>query len=224
MNLGFLNGDVQPQNMFLIVVSRGFLLIVACIFATASGLKGQTSALGTNLFQVSSGVAFEIGNIGTSSYTFSWNDGTSFTQTDPSLVLLVGQTYTFTRTSSAHPLLITTDAMDVDTSGGDGFFTRTSLSNSASEIDPFTVDFATLGISPDDSANFLADPSPTTDSITWTPTLDQVGDYFYTCQVTGHLGMTGGITVAVPEPSQFSLFSGALISVAILLRRRQQRS
>ena len=44
-------------------------------------------------------------------------------------------------------------------------------------------------------ADFTADPAPTSDQIVWVPTEADLGDYFYTCRVTGHAGMTGAIRV-----------------------------
>jgi len=91
-------------------------------------------------------------------------------------------------------------------SGTDGAYSRTTS-------DSALITAATLT----PIANFTADPSPTTDLISWTP--DALGDFWYTCSVTGHTGMTGLISV-VPEPSSFALIASASAFALACLRRR----
>lgn len=91
--------------------------------------------------------------------------------------------------------------------GTDGAYNRTTYSST-------DINSATLN----PIATFTADPAPTSDLISWTPTT--AGDYFYTCSVGFHGGMTGKIVaVAIPEPSSLSLL---LLSLgALSLRRRR---
>ncbi|MBK1834970.1 PEP-CTERM sorting domain-containing protein [Roseibacillus ishigakijimensis] len=189
-------------------------------FWATSAAPGATTLVSANRYAVNEGVAFTLANSGASDFLFSWTDssGTTSGTADPYLILTVGQTYTFQRTSSAHPFLILTTNLAVDVSGGDGFFSRTAASDESSEIDPHILRVATLGSAANDPDNFRADPGPTTDLITWTPTMAEVGDYFYTCQVPGHSGMTGGLTV-VPEPSSIGLLASCLTFLTFRRRR-----
>lgn len=137
-----------------------------------------------SVFEVQGSVDFTISNNGAADYLFSWTDATgTYTDiADPTLVLQAGQTYTFTRTTSAHPLRLTTNGLA--TSGTDGSYSRTTTSG---------ADIDAVSLTP--LADFTADPAPTTDVITWTPTAVDAGTYFYTCLVTSHTGMTGQIRV-----------------------------
>lgn len=138
----------------------------------------------TSVFEVRGDADFTIRNAGATSYLFSWTDasGTYTDVEDPTLILEVGGSYTFQRASGAHPFRITTDALPV--TGTDGAFRRTTS-------DPAVIDGASLT----PIADFTADPAPTSDLIAWSPTASEVGDYFYTCTVTSHTGMTGAIQV-----------------------------
>jgi len=86
-------------------------------------------------------------------------------------------------------------------SGTDGSFSRT------------TSDFTTIS-----NATFLtANPAPAA-AVSWTPTV--AGDYFYTCSVGSHGGMTGKIVaVAIPEPSALSLLLLSLGALSLYHRR-----
>lgn len=158
------------------------------------------------MFRVDSDTDFEIGNSGSSDYLFNWS--TFVNEVDPTLELVAGNTYTFRRTSGSHPFVITDDSLPV--SGTDGSFFRTTTSGAV-------IDAATLT----PLADFTADPAPTSDLITWSPTESDVGDYFYTCRVVGHTGMTGAIRIvsAVPEPSSAAMLIG--VAGCCLLRRRK---
>ncbi|MGB0344290.1 MAG: PEP-CTERM sorting domain-containing protein [Coraliomargarita sp.] len=176
-------------------------------------LHAITTSLSSSVYSVTEGVAFNIGNTGASHFTFSWTDsnGSFGSFSDPTLVLTAGQTYTFQRTSGSHPFIITDDTLPV--SGTDGSYSRTT-----SEIS--VMNNSLLG-GPADTETFKADPGPTTDLISWTPTTADIGDdFYYTCYVTGHPGMTGRISV-VPEPGAVSLWvSGAALVFAFFRRRR----
>ena len=103
-------------------------------------------------------------------------------------MLVSGQTYNFIRTTGSHPLVICNDTLPAD--GDDGMISRLTA-------DGAVIDAATLTPIED----FRADPGPTTDMITWTLTDADIGTYFYTCRITGHVAMTGKIeVVAADEP------------------------
>ncbi len=172
-----------------------------------SGLaSAATTMISANVYQVDAGVTFNISNSGASDYLFSWADGgTNFTNiADATFILTAGETYNFLRTTSAHPFVITDDTLPV--SGSDGSFSRTTT-------DGAVIDNSTLA----PIADFTADPAPTTDQIVWAT---GAGNYFYTCRVTGHTGMTGSIQV-IPEPSS-TLLSCVGIFSALLLRRSRR--
>lgn len=157
-------------------------------------VSAETNQLGPDIYQVTEGVAFQLENLGASNYLFSWTDTNgSFTQiADPSLVLRVGETYTFQRVTSAHPFVITNDTLPVD--GTDGSYFRTTTSGAV-------IDAATLT----PIADFTADPAPTSDLITWSP--GSTGNFFYTCRVTSHTGMTGAIRIeTAPVSDDVSTF------------------
>jgi hypothetical protein len=186
------------------VIASGFLMLATITHAASTFLIPSK-------YSVTEGVDFTLGNNGTSDFLFNWTDpsGTpppSFSGiADPTLVLTLGQTYTFQRISGSHPFAIMNNSAATFISGTDGSFFRTSTNSS-------DINNATLT----PFADFTADPGPTSDLITWTPS--QVGDFWYTCTVTGHTGMTGKLTV-VPEPLASGLIAGGF-AIAALLRRR----
>ena len=203
-----------------VITVRSFLMklhyIVLPLLFLHSSLWAVTSLQSASVYSVTEGVAFNIGNSGASDFTFSWTDsngsfGTSTSISDPTLLLTAGQTYTFQRTSGAHPFIITDDTLPV--SGSDGNYSRTTF-------DLSVMNNALLG-GPSDTSTFKADPGPTSDLISWTPTSALIGDdFYYTCYVTGHPGMTGRISV-VPEPATVSLWiSGAALLFALYRRGR----
>ncbi len=144
----------------------------------------DTTQTGPSVYEIDAGVAFSIANSGASHFLYSWSDasGTFTDIEDPTLVLSVGETYTFARTTGSHPLGITDDTLPV--TGTDGSFERTTT-------DIAVIDAAMLQPMDD----FIADPAPTTDMISWTPGAGDAGDYFYTCRVTFHTGMAGAIRI-----------------------------
>ena len=197
-----------------VLYSMKVLFHSALLLLLAHGsLHAITTSLSSSVYSVTEGVAFNIGNSGTSHFTFSWTDsnGSFGSFSDPTLVLTAGQTYTFQRTSSAHPLIITDDTLPV--SGTDGSYSR-------STFDISVMNNSLLG-GPTDTETFKADPGPTTDLISWTPTTADIGkDFYYTCYVTGHQSMTGRISV-VPEPGAVSLWVSGVALVYALFRRRR---
>lgn len=157
------------------------LLIAVCLAAPA--LAGTTQ-LSTHVYKVDEGVTFSISNDGASSFLLSWSDsgGTFENIPDPSIIVSTNETYVFKRTTGSHPFLITDSSLP--TSGTDGSYARTTT-------DAAVINAAVLT----PIADFTADPAPTADEIVWTPSGNQTGNYFYTCAVTFHTGMTGGIRV-----------------------------
>jgi plastocyanin len=144
----------------------------------------DTTQTGPSVYAVDDGVSFDIGNSGSNHFLFGWSDASgSFTEVqDPTLILTAGRTYVFRRTTGTHPFVITDDTLPV--SGSDGSYARTTF-------DGAVIAAAIL----DPAADFTADPAPTDDQIVWTPTLADLGDYFYTCTIAPHPGMTGRIQV-----------------------------
>lgn len=176
-------------------MKRWILTLALVLFASIA--SAETILVSPSVYDVDEGVAFSIGNSGFSSFLFSWSDGGGTFQDvpDPTLILTAGQTYTFTRTSSSHPFVITDSSLPV--TGTPGNYNRDTF-------DGAIID--TSGLQP--LSEFTADPAPTSDFITWTPGTVDEGNYYYTCRVTSHVGMTGAIEVqiaAVPvETGSFS--------------------
>jgi plastocyanin len=158
--------------------------------AIAVPVFADTTLLEPNVYLVDEGVAFMLNNSGASSFLFNWTDdsGAFVDIADPTLHLVVGQTYTFARLTGSHPFIITNDTLEV--TGTHGSHARTST-------DGAVLDAATLT----PIADFTADPAPTSDFIEWTPGAGDVGTYYYTCRVTFHTGMTGRIDVAPAPPA-----------------------
>lgn len=184
--------------------------ILTTTMALAAIAVGSASAATTGsapVFTIDEGVDFGLGNIGASDFTFTWSDpggGPTFTdEVDPTLILTAGETYTFVRNTGSHPFIIMDATAASFITGTDGNYSRTTT-------DGGLLDAATLA----PIADFTADPAPSGDVITWTPT---VGEYWYTCRVTGHLGMTGRIEV-VPAPG-----AGAALAIAGLFMTRRRR-
>ncbi|MGP1271862.1 MAG: GC-type dockerin domain-anchored protein [Phycisphaerales bacterium] len=165
--------------------------VAAMLVAAGTGeCLAQTTQINPNRYRVESGVAFELLNSGANHYLFAWTDssGTFSGVIDPTLEIVVGQTYTFQRFSGSHPFAICNDTLPV--AGDDGSFQRTTFSSTV-------ILDATLP----PAADFTADPGPTTDFISWTPTEAEIGEYFYTCTIASHPAMTGKIVViAADEP------------------------
>ena len=180
-------------------------ITTALALTLTAGAAAQTTQIGPSRFSVETGVAFELGNQGASNYLFTWTDssGTFAALIDPTLELVAGETYTFQRVSGSHPFAICDDTLPV--TGSDGAYGRTTA-------DITVINGATL----QPIADFTADPAPTTDLITWTPTAADVGVYYYTCTVTGHVGMTGRIEVieATVEPCPADTNNDGLLTPA----------
>jgi plastocyanin len=160
------------------------ILVLSLLLVFAGSAAADTTMIGPNTYRVSSGVEFTLGNNGSSDYLFNWSDssGSYSNVADPTLILVTGQTYTFRRLTTAHPFVITDSTLPV--SGSAGSYSRTTTSSSV-------INSATL----DPIADFTADPGPTTDAIVWTLEASDEGNYYYTCSVTFHAGMTGAIEV-----------------------------
>jgi hypothetical protein len=155
----------------------------------ASGVPDApgTRNVAPNVYEVPGSVDFTISNQFSNDYLFSWSDaGGSFVDVpDPTLILRAGSSYGFRRTTSEHPLLITTLALPVQ--GEDGALVRTTVDAAA---------VAAAVVQPPEA--FTADPPPADDAIRWTPSAAETGRYFYTCEVFLHVQMTGAIEVRSP--------------------------
>ena len=184
---------------------------LALLFTLTSPFSvAATTALANNTFAIDEGVAFTLGNDGAEDYLYSWTDssGSELSIADPTLILTAGQTYTFVRTSPLHPFAILNDTLSVSVIGGSLF--RDSQNS--------TVINASI-LSPE--ASFIANPtigSTPANTISWTPSNADIGDYFYTCLVTSHTSMTGRIQV-VPEPSSQLM---VLFGLSVLVARRKR--
>ena len=166
------------------------ILSAACLVMIAGAASADTTKVGPSKYKIDQGVAFDLTNEGATDYYFEWTDNSGIFSgiADPTLVLVAGETYTFMRQSAGHPFVITDDTLPV--AGEDGEMTRLTS-------DGAVIDAATLT----PLADFTADPAPTSDLITWTPSVDDIGTYFYTCRISGHVAMTGKIeVVAADEP------------------------
>lgn len=179
--------------------------ILSCSLILATTSHAQTTLVSSNVYSVDSGVAFTLGNSGASSFLFNWTDPTGATPAsfsniaDPTLVLTLGQTYTFQRITTAHPFVIMNNTAAAFMSGTDGTYSRTTTSS---------VDITNATLTP--IADFTAIPGTPGNTISWTPS--QVGDFWYTCSVASHPDMAGKITVTsvvVPQPKISSSQSGA---------------
>lgn len=179
--------------------------ILSCSLILATPSHAQTTLVSPNVYSVDSGVAFTLGNSGATSFLFNWTDPTgapppSFSNiADPTLILRIGQTYTFQRITAAHPFAIMNNSAAAFMTGTDGSYSRTTA-------DINVINNATLT----PIADFTANPGPTTDFISWTPS--QVGNFWYTCTVTSHPGMSGKFivtSVVVQQPKLSISQSGA---------------
>jgi len=190
------------------LVMKNLLPFLASV-SFASLAPAATTMVNANVYAVDQGVTFNISNSGASSYLFSWTDasGTVTNVSDVTLMLTVGETYNFQRTTGSHPFVITDDTLPV--SGSDGSYARTTFSGAV-------IDAATLN----PLADFTADPSPTADQISWATGAGDAGSYFYTCRVDGHSGMTGSILI-VPEPSSSLLSLAGVLSILWVRRPRR---
>lgn len=181
--------------------------VAASFFALTTLSQAVTTLVSTSRYSVTEGVAFTLGNIGASDFTFNWTDPSgapplsSVNIADPTLTLTLGQTYTFQRTTGSHPFVIMNSTASAFITGADGNYSRL-ITSTATDINNATL--------------FTASPAPGGSTISWTP--NQVGDFYYTCSVTSHQGMSGKINV-IPEPSALGLIAGGFVFGAFRRRR-----
>jgi uncharacterized cupredoxin-like copper-binding protein len=168
---------------------KQFIFALSTIALTSSFSAADTTQTGPSRYEIDAGVNISLGNFASSDYLFNWSDSSgSFTDiADPTLVLTAGETYVFLNLTSVHPFIITDDTLPV--AGTDGEFFRTTSSGTV-------MDDATL----QPIADFTSDPGGS-DPLTWTPTNDDAGIYYYTCRVSGHLDMTGQIEIVAAAPT-----------------------
>jgi len=159
--------------------------IIACTILAlgASVAMADTTQTGPSVYEVDQGVTFDLGNFASSDYLFEWIGKSGFFTgiVDPTIVLTIGETYTFLNQTSVHPFIITDESLPVQGTDGDHFRTTSDLAvMNAATLQPI--------------ADFTSDPGGS-DPISWTPEAGDVGTYYYTCRITGHLNMTGKIVV-----------------------------
>lgn len=198
----------MSKKFWCSLITAGFS---ASLLLLATVSHASTVLLGPSLYRITEGVAFTLGNNASNDFTFNWTDpgegGASWSNVvDPTLVLTLGQTYSFQRISAAHPFIIMSNAAAafIDTQNGNGNFFRTSQDA--------TLINSTI-LSP--AVDYTANPGPSGapgNVISWTPGTE--GDFWYTCQVASHTLMAGGINV-VPEPSGVGLVAVGLTFVAL---------
>jgi hypothetical protein len=179
--------------------------IVACLLFLSAVSHASTTLVSPSNYAVTQGVAFTLNNNGASQFLFNWTDpeGTSWTNIpNPTLVLTLGQTYTFQRISSAHPFAIMNDTAANFITGTDGAFVRTTS-------DSTTINAAILTPTTD----YTAQPGTPGNTISFAQTIET---YWYTCTVPSHTGMTGQLSViAIPEPSVVGLVAMGLTLAAL---------
>lgn len=175
---------------------KTFTTIAALLLASTLA-HADTTQTGPSTYTIDEGVSFSILNQAASSFLLSWSDGGgTFTDVpDPTITITAGQTYIFDNNTTIHPFVITDDTLPV--SGTDGNFSRDTFSGT-------DIDNATL----QPIADFTADPEPSPDFISWTPTDLDAGEYYYTCRITSHAGMTGKIIVVEPPTTCPADFTG----------------
>jgi plastocyanin len=182
-------------------------VLIAFLLSAATAAHAVTTRVGTNnVYQVDQGVTFNIGNIESNHFTFTWQDGyTVFGGIqDPTLYLSAGQTYTFRRDTSGHNFVLLKPSFTYMTGSEQSGYTRST------SIESFISDH-TRGV-----AVFGGNV------ITFKPTDQEINlDFWYTCQVTSHPGMAGKITV-IPEPSTLGLAAAALLGLALVKQRSRR--
>ena len=157
--------------------------IALAVLATGVA-SADTTQTGPSVYEIDAGVTINMGSQGSASFLFEWLDKSGFFTNlqDPTLILTAGETYTFINDTGFHPFIITEGAL-LPVQGTDGDYFRTTTSTAV-------MDAATL----QPIADFTSAPGGN-DPIVWTPTADDIGDYWYTCRITGHLDMTGRIEI-----------------------------
>jgi hypothetical protein len=210
-------GDRRYLHLFFIVmkkITHPQLIrygIASSFLMLATMAHAVTTLVSPSRYSITEGVAFTLGNNGASDFLFNWTDPSgapplsSSNSVDPTLILTLGQTYTFQRITTAHPFVIMNNTAAAFMNGIDGTYSRTTGSS---------TDITNATLTP--MANFTADPGTPGNTISWTPS--EVGDFWYTCTVTSHPDMAGKITV-IPEPSAFGLIAGGFAFVAFRRRR-----
>ncbi len=178
------------------------IIATAGTLIAAGAATAQTTQPEPSVYRVPGGVEFSLDNAGASDYLFNWSDagGDFIDVVDPTLILIAGETYLFRRITGSHPFVITDDTLEI--TGSDGTFRRVTS-------DGDVIDAATL--KPIDV--FTADPAPTDDFIEWTPSADDAGQYYYTCRVTGHRGMTGSIIVEAGDACRADLDGDGALTI-----------
>ena len=174
---------------------------IAALLLVSSAAVADTTQTGPNSYTVDEGVTFILESQGSSNFLLSWSDdsGEFSGIADPTITLVSGETYVFDNETFSHPFVITDNTLPV--SGTDGSYVRDTSSGSV-------IDGATL----QPIADFTADPEPTDDVISWTPGADDAAEYFYTCRVLSHAGMTGKLVVVAPASCPADLSGDGMLN------------
>jgi hypothetical protein len=184
-------------------------VLIAFLLSAASATHAVTTRMGTNnVYQVDESVYFKIGDSYTEHFTFTWEDPGSTGNfpgiLDPTLYLSAGQTYRFQRVTSGHNFVLLHPTFTYMIGDEQQGYYRNTTSDAF--ITNHTLGTASYGGG----------------AYTWTPTaLDVNRDFWYTCQVAGHQGMAGKITV-IPEPSTLGLAAAALLGLALVKQRSRR--
>lgn len=130
-----------------------------------------------NSYVIPTGTTFSMGNSGASHYTFDLTTyGGGSSEYDPTLVLVAGETYEFKRITAGHNVVILQDVRQESALS----FSSGAWSRLSSLLD--SSYWQSAGVENNNSA-----------MVTFTPVTP--GVYFYTCIVSGHVGMTGQLIV-----------------------------
>jgi plastocyanin len=150
-----------------------------------------------NSFRVPASASISVSNSGASHYLLDVSSyGGTSSETDPTLILTVGETYQFSRVTSGHNIALVNGSLPV-AENSDGSLYRTVTDSSLDNYD------ITENISGNGSAN-----------VSWTPAV--AGVYYYTCDVTSHSQMLGKLIVVSARnyADAFEIESGTTVSVA----------
>ncbi len=151
---------------------------------------------------------------GSGNFYFDFVDGSELPDStvDTKLILSASTSYTFTHVGSGHPFIVLSDTAMAPYNPNASTGLRDNFPSTLPEAASY------VAASNGESLYLVANSG---DSFTWTPSSQEVGNYWYTCAIAGHRNFLGQIeVVAVPEPSSYALLLGFLSIWIVALRRR----